>query len=210
MDCLETTLRLLYYISAPTLAIIAWYGLKQIKVHKENARLVAKRESYRIAAEQCRIFGDYLLPKINKNHKQIQDNKFSLFTKSKIEIKDGEFIAHKIVLKDPDKYTDIENEMIDEALNIANCMESMAIFFIEGIASEEVAFNSIGKSYCSEVERLLPIIMVFKPDMFYIKLTKLFKIWYNRLEVLKLKTDKNGIDKRLKDINGNIIKPLGI
>jgi hypothetical protein len=88
-------------------------------------------------------------------------------------------------------------------------MEVFSLFFISGVADEGVAFSSVGATFCYEVHKLLPD-LVLKSDKDHFKnLIRLFLLWNARMESRKLLEDKYKIESKLNSIDEKTIRPLG-
>lgn len=206
MDNIKGILELFYFLSGPVIVFIALYGLKQLKISKDTNKLNAKRESFRLAGDQYAKFLEKIIPLVNELDKIVLEQNCKLMN-SKIEIKDN-----SIILDLDTSDLDIEKfrPLLEKALHIANLMEGIAIFFTTGVAAEEVAYRSIGKTYCHCVKDLMPIILIGASSKHYENIIKLFFIWYNRIESEKLLIEKEKIGDRIKSLKNKKITPLGL
>src|SRR5580700_3378773 len=58
----RSVLELLYYLSGIAIAVAAFWGLKQLTISKQIARENAKREAYKLAADECRYYAKEIVP----------------------------------------------------------------------------------------------------------------------------------------------------
>jgi len=91
-----------------------------------------------------------------------------------------------------------------------NTLEAFAIYFTSGVASEELAFTSVGVAYCDNVRKYLPaIIMASENDKYYKHLLRLFSRWNQRISKMNLLKSEKEIQKQLAKINDTSITPIG-
>ena len=207
MENARTILELLYFASAPLLAIIAAVGLWQLKITRDNAKIAAQRESLRISAEQCNFYLSHIVPMWNKFDKLIADRKFTSIGNVELNINEKNQI--RITPKDPKKFLDEIFAISHEIVDLANLLEAFSIYFASGVASERTAFDTIGVTFCKSMERLIPAMLVFGEGKYHKNTLKLFFLWHQRTEAIKLAGDKRAIEKRLEAISGKHIEPLG-
>ena len=207
IDSLRKWLELGYFASAPLLAVLAAWGLRQITVTKNNARTSAKRESYRLAAEQCHRFNEAIIPKMNHYDDVSKKIKWDLIDKADVQILDNGFKVKASV----GKLDDALDPRILAALEVLNSLESFAIFFTTGLADEQLAFSSVARTYCLQVKEMLPLVATLSEGTGeYRHLLRLFFLWNGRLNKSKLLLDKQRIEKRIKEIGGRTVTPLGL
>src|SRR5690554_5656423 len=154
MDKLKDILEIIYFISGPVIAYLAFRALgqineakKQVTETKESRIISSKREAYKIAADKCEYFMLTIIPLINNLDKSIKDNGVTFFDNSKVEITNGG-IKVKPQFKDQqeiEKVFDLPN------LELFNPLESFALFFTSGVAEEKVGYLTLGQTYCNSV-----------------------------------------------------------
>ena len=200
-------LELAYFLSGPIVAILAAWGLRQITVARNSARLTAKREAFRLSAEQCRRFMEQLIPRMNEFDSLMNQKPLQYVTDAKTETYDNGFKvqAGRINLDDPDTVM-----ALSKAIELINSLESFAVFFTSGVAAEEVVFPVVGKTYCREVETLLPVVAIGASNSHYHNLLTLFFTWRGRLIKGQLITDKAHLESRIRNIRGKTITPMGL
>lgn len=197
-------LEIIYFLSGPTIAVIAIIGLKQITVAKENSVLSAKRESLKLAAEQCKYYYERIIPLQNELDIAIKENNVIFFEKSKVEVFADSF---KVLPYAEDKKGALV--VAPQITAVLNMMESFATYFVSRVADEKVAFTSIGATFCGETKMLLPIIALASSGKHYNNLIKLFLLWNSRQEKHDLLRDKQKLEERINSISNKVIKPLG-
>lgn len=199
-------LELLYFLCGPALVIVAIIGLRQLKILKDVARVSAKRESYRLAAEQCVYYADHVIPAQNELDEAIEARELTFFDESKARI-EGE----KITIQYP-KDIDFQKltSISPQRGNAYNRMNAFSLFFVSGVADESVGFSSVGQTFCRNVKKLLPDIMLLnRAAKAYKNIIKLFLIWNARLQVESLMRDKEVLENKLRSIDNKEIRPIG-
>ncbi|MFC1484336.1 hypothetical protein ACFL5M_00745 [Candidatus Neomarinimicrobiota bacterium] len=208
METLKAVLELLCFSSGPVIAFVALLGLRQLTISKKVARTTSKRESFRLAAEQCARFHEHITPKINELDRILDEKGCDFITKAQVTIHDNGF---KIKPHLPSAITQDFISVTSRALEVTNCLEAFALFFTTGVAAEQVGFISVGKTYCDEVELLLPLIALGAEEHeHYEELLRLYFLWNNRRKREGLLLDKVKIEERLKGIGDRVITPVGL
>lgn len=156
--------------------IVAYKGLKQIKVAKYNSRTINKREAFKSAAEQCGIFAEKIIPLA----KGLFDEKLVLLDKFEVSIKDETLSikeTSELLEKDFDAMQD--SKYISD---LANSLEVYAVYFITGVAADSIGYISTGKSYCEIAKKIIPAIQFEFEKGNYQNLLKIFVKWSSRIE----------------------------
>src|SRR5436309_3207052 len=86
-------LETLYYAAGVALAFVAWKGLEQLRISRDVARISAKREAFKLAAEQCKYFAETIIHSGEILFSLCESKKVS-FLFSQYEIKEGEIVNH--------------------------------------------------------------------------------------------------------------------
>lgn len=190
-------LEIIYFLTAgPILLYVAFRGLQQIKVAKESTRINSKRDAFRIAAEQCNVFKDKVIPLFQEVNKEIKEKDVKFFSKFVVNF-DGKGIQVK--LKEEITEEDITKmESIANLTELFNIIEGYALYFASGVADEKVGYITTGKAFCNIVEQYIVIIVPEFKKGYYKNISILFSIWHNRLMTDKLLLDKAEIDKKIK------------
>ena len=87
MSSLHFVLESLFFLSGIALTVIAAIGLRQLTVAKEIARIGAKRDSLKLAADQCAHYMHNIIPLQNALYEAIQTKHIAFFDKSEVEVK---------------------------------------------------------------------------------------------------------------------------
>jgi hypothetical protein len=151
---------------------------------------------------------EQVIPLINEFDNEVKSKGLELIDKAEVKILENKYEVKYNVKK---IYIESLRPILFKAANVMNCLESFAIFFTTGLASEEVAFNSVGGTYCDAVKRFLPIINIgAHTEKYYQNIIKLYFLWNNRYEAEKHFLDKDRIEKQIQKIGGKAITPIGL
>lgn len=204
----EIVLELLYYCSGVALALIAALGLRQLSLAEENigvitgiARTTAKRDAFKLAAEQCAHYYRDIILLLNEYDAWINGWDIKIEAES-IKVKPKTPRVKERFLKE------IMSQNKD--LPALNALEGMSVLFTSGVASEEVAFSSIGTTFCHSVRRLLPTLVLVAADGYFRHVLSLYMVWQKRIERQKLDQDRENTEARLRDLEEHGIRPIGM
>jgi len=91
-----------------------------------------------------------------------------------------------------------------------NGLETYALFFLSGIADEEIAFHTNAKTFIEFAEiafKIFPVCNIEKDDAEPIK--ALYFMWHEKQEAKRLKIERKEIDSKLANYNEKNIKSMG-
>lgn len=234
----------LYLLSGPILAVLGVGVFLQIKMAKksiktsenqitqakEHLKIISKREAATIAAERVVFFLDVIIPVADKFSPSLEG-----FPELNIEGKAIEFSINEELDLNPEYSAAFFSKLktsptlLTDSLNLLNLLEGFAVYFIEEVASESLAFSSISLSYCSCVEKTYPLLAITREGTESLKpftnLIKLYTLWKNRIHQYEsdailaaqedaLKAKKEELDfereKQKRDFDyNNAPKPIG-
>lgn len=213
---LKDILELVYFVTGgPVLAIVAGFALFQIKVSKEQIRITSKRESIKLAAEQCELYLKDIIPLQDKLNNLLETKKIDL-KKNILEIKNDKVIGelNHEVLKEI--FINKDMECIGLIVSVANKMESFSTYFTSEIADSEIAFNTVGDTFLDSCKQYF---CLFYSDInsdeisYYKNMMKLFINWHDKFEnenrmklIKKLEEEKNNLQKKETDLKNKKIK----
>ncbi|MEK5374521.1 hypothetical protein [Paenibacillus sp. FSL P2-0173] len=63
----RSVLEITYFITSSLLFIIAIIGLQQLSIARNSAKMNAKREAYKLAAEQCSYYLEVIVSKVRSH-----------------------------------------------------------------------------------------------------------------------------------------------
>jgi hypothetical protein len=207
MSIAHLILKWLYYTAGVAIAIIAGIGLRQLTITKETARTNAKREAFKLAADQCNYYVNHIIPLQDALDHAITDKKLAFFQKSSVEIA-GETV--KLTSSATPDDLDGLKSIVAESTAAYNAMEAFSVFFASGVADEHVGFSAVGTTFCTTTRKYLPHIVLYRGDEKYFRnIFKLFFLWHSRIESQKLAKQRQQIDSELSKIQNKFIRPIG-
>ncbi len=207
IKAVRDTFEVLSFASTPILAILAWKGLKQIRVTRDVARITARRESFRLATERCEQFASVILPASEAVDQVFEQKKFSQFQKIIVEENDK---GISISWKDSRKWLDELSKNGDSVYRLANLLEGFALWFTCGIADENVAFRPCGSSFCGMVKQILPmLVMENKRNKTYSHTLRLYVAWRDKIKIEKNQAKQQELEMERKSLKVENIKPIG-
>ncbi|ODA00606.1 hypothetical protein A7P25_21990 [Achromobacter xylosoxidans] len=203
-------LELLYFLTGgPVLAVLAGLALKQITVAKANARISAQRDSYRLAAEQVKVWLAEIIPLSNAldvacKARGLDFGSLGEILEANAEVKLRLKAGWGAVLLEPDN-----KEAIEAFLALVNRLETFSVFFTSKIAAERMAFDSIGYGFVKYVTPIVPMMFILGRDGHWGCTKKLWLLWYIREKESALKLEAKRIEAALKAAKSDEIIPLG-
>ncbi len=198
-------------LSGPVIAILGIVGILQLKMTKRAIFISSKREAASLSANQIEIYNNQIIP--------LQNILFNQEVKEKIERVDmiiGEFhieaIKEKLGEKKTRKHVIERLQLVSPILSVINAMEAFSTYFVKGVADEEIAYSSVGRTFCESVEDyyfdIATCIDKGEENRFQ-NIIELYKIWSARLKKEKLAKDKEAIIKKMNEIKDDKVNPIG-
>ena len=201
----------LYYLSGVFVAVFAFIGLFQLFLTKRTIQVSSERDAAKQSAIQIELFFNKIIPLINEftiknkgknyptpmpldwqfNHENVKKS----FSKKDIALYAKDFLA-----------------IADEWIKIANSLEAMSIYFLKGIANEELGFSSIGWQYVNQIEEYYFYYSVLRSNAVskeYLNSMELYDLWRNRIRKTEFTFKKMDLEKRISEIAEQKIKPIG-
>lgn len=215
-------LEILYFVSGILMMIFVGFGLWQIKLAKDQISLAkdqletskdifktqSKRASIEAAVVECRRYSETVIQDSIALDKYCEDHEITLFEDIVFKkTEDGFSIDHSAVKKEDVKKLAKAEAIINRYMN---GLESYALFFLSGIADENIAFHTNAKQFIESAERgfkIFPFSNVDKDDAEPIKV--LYFMWHKKLEAKRLKIEQKNIEKKLSGYKDESIKSIG-
>jgi hypothetical protein len=201
----------IYLLSGPILALIGLTAIIQLRLAKKTITISSRREAAKLATNQVEVYHNRIIPLLNEIFDAKQKEKVD-----SIKIDIGEFnretIFGKLGIEKAKKLSLERMKIINPILQAINAMEGFSIYFTKGVADEEIAFSSVGRTFCFTVEDLYFDIAICikkgEEDSFQ-NIIGLYKIWSSRLKKEKLDKDKEEILNKLSKIKAEKVDPIG-
>jgi hypothetical protein len=198
--------------------IIAVKSLKTAKNALEQAKdefkISSKRYAVHEAAKLCEKFTDQTLRKINdfernnmelvKQYPKVLEPIESWDFSSKIKVKN-----RKETIESVDKIFTKNSEFF---LNIMNEFEVFAMYFTKQIADEDIAFQTLGKTYIDYVENYHPIILIMngaQKGTAFRNIRELYAMWQNKTKRQTLTQLSEKVKEELEKTVEKTVKPFG-
>lgn len=169
----------------------------QFELSRKDAALTARRECISSALEQCQEFA-----KLIQETGRVANELKGLGYDPKGET-DATF-PFIPPAKDPKAsqiWTENKNGVVSRILEVLNKHEAFAMYFVHGLADDQIAFPPTGQSFCNQCEFFATFIGLYrnKPGFeYYRNLVTLYQSWKTRLlkreleqRELALKMEKN-------------------
>lgn len=144
MQNLKDWLEIIYFISGPAVAVIAFLALGQIRVAKEQLeaqrqtlRISSKRDALRLTADQMSEYSSKIVPLLNALDKKIKDEQITYFSKFKVEV-----CSDSIKVSPLNADVDVKEtfKIANEIVAASNALEAFSSYFVSGVADEKMAY----------------------------------------------------------------------
>lgn len=171
---------------------------KQLKIAIEDIKLRSLREAGNLSMAQARIFSEEIIPEYLHIYAALGNSpqecpKISVFSQQD-ELNEEtrpEFVRQVRKMQ-------ANSELSDRVLFASNKLEAFAMTFVQKLADEQMVFDSIGRSFCNQVETLFFQYCVHRKDSSYTiypNTRKLYEIWKNRLECITMSEKRDSIEQ---------------
>lgn len=224
-ETISIVLQAVTALSEFAFAIIASIGLRQLTLAKRGLRqtastacLAATRESLRLAVEQCRIYAADIVPLMNQCDQEFRRLDLLNFLNS-FSVKATD---EGITVNPPEPFPPQFNgesfysiDAIKAFLPVHNALEVFALMFTKGVANEQVAFSSVGRSFCNHIHQYAPLIIQgagsgeYPGSGHHQNLLELFVLWQRRLDKIELQKKHDEVSKQLAKTRDISIRPIG-
>jgi hypothetical protein len=199
-------LEALYFLAAIALAAFAWKGLKQVtltveqlQLTREIAKTNAKREAYKLAAEQCGFFAEKVVVLWPPFVDECKTKGLSAFVNQKLTIRNGDIEEQSFAEA---KVKEERDKCLGTLIPFLNALEAFAIFFASGIAEESVGYRETGHAFCGMTRQIIPFIHLSRKLKRgnYESTVKLFELWTAKLASESLTQARESAVKSLASI----------
>ncbi len=216
LDYVRTILELLYFSSGIVIAIAAVFALKQIRVGLEQLRTTreiantnAKRESIKLAAEQCNYYAEKTVPLFTNLASEY--NRLGLTfmsSKPQFKIQKGEIVNTNFDTKLLD--TEVPRVIVP-LVYFLNSLEAFAIPFAAGVADEDLGYQETAIAFCQAVQTHMPALFQMRRtnNGRFESIMTLYNLWNTRLVGHALAPIMETLEELVKSSQEQRIKPLG-
>lgn len=214
METAKNILEIVYLLSGPALVVIAYLALSQIRIAKEQLQaqreatnVSVKRDALKATSEQIARYSFELIPLQDALFKKIKDENIKFFKESKTVITGDKISVNPCSDKaEMEKLASIGMEFT----RAMNSIEGFSVYFISGVADEEIAFRSIAETFCTTINDLLPLLVPLTKDGNRFSSTmQLFMIWHARRQKENWERQKLDLENKINTHSTQTIKPFG-
>lgn len=215
-DNISLSLSWLANVANCVLAAIAYKGLEQLRIAKDDIKLRSRREAATVAVAQCDRFARDIMPKHMELLGEIHAIKLPEYPGPYKDFLISEFTQ---IPRGPQPYVEVifkpENMALAmKVINMLNDVEAVAIYFEKGIADADIAYPSIASAFCQIAERYYVVIAGFRPEksgqILYTNIVGLYKRWSPRLQHTLLADQQELLRKRISSLPIKpAVKPIG-
>lgn len=181
---------------------------KQLETSKNIFRTQSKRASIEAAVVECRRFSETIVQDALELSEYCKKNEITFFDDAEfIRTEDGFKIDLSEIAKDDAMKLEGAQDIINRYLN---GLEAYALFFLGGVADENIAFHTNAKTFIKLAERgfkLFPICNIDEDDAVPIK--SLYFRWRKKVEAKDLELEKEKIESKLSNYKQKEIKAIG-
>jgi hypothetical protein len=200
-------LEALYFLGTLVIAVVAIYGIKQIRLMQTDMKMRADRAAKERAIGLC---SDYLLEYVqlaNDSDKEFEKKNLKRYTGPV-----GDFTPQSIPAEWVDKGDFLKRLKDRSWLSSMNRLESIAAGFTTGVADEETGFGIIGRTFCHTVKHRYDLIAGCRfesADPYWNNIVQLYLTWSPRLNKAELESFRDQIDSAIATIPDKRIPPIG-
>jgi hypothetical protein len=202
-------LELLYYLSGVAIAVAAFLGLKQLEITRQIARTNATREAFKLAADECRTYGQEVVPLLTAFVTEYDKSKLTfLSSPPNFAIENGEIVKHNFDVKLLDAEVP---RILVPLVSYLNAVEAFAIFFTAGVADEDIAFQETAVAFCKATISVMPAYFQMRRTNAarFESTIKLFDLWSKRLHVKAMSPAIKSMEDFIKSVGNEKIRPIG-
>jgi hypothetical protein len=208
---LRSVLELLYFLSGIAIAIIAGYGLTQLRLTKRIATKNAKRESVKFAAERCQYYAERVVVIQSAAWQSYHVRKLACFVGQTFAVKDGEIVQHNF---ESQKAAQCRQELgtdWSKFVELANSFEAFAIPFVAGVADDELGYQETAAAFCLGVSQLMLFIFILRAQgARFESCVRLYESWFARMEVEKMKPVVKSYREKMKAAEKSKVPPMDV
>lgn len=208
LSVLRPLFETMYFIAAVVLTIVAVKGLEQLKIAKETAKTIAKREAFKLAADECRNFADRVIPLATVAQNETNNLNLPSFRNPQFRVVGGDITNHNF--SDTQLLADMP-KCAHNVIQFLNALEAFSVFFASGVADESVAYRETNQVFCPFVKKYMPAIWFLRSHNLgrFESTVRLYELWTAKMDSERLEKTRDSIDLSLKNLKRDPIKPIG-
>ncbi|MEO4005015.1 hypothetical protein [Flavobacterium sp. CAU 1735] len=203
----------IYLISGPIIALLGFVAFSQLRLSKKVIELTSKRQAAELSAKQIEIYCNVIIPSqsklsdglIESKLEDVNINGLRQFTTQELlkKMNTGEILERSKFI----------SEKVTPILEVLNSMEAFSTYFTKGVADEEIAFSSIGSTFCYSVNTYSFIYCILRDEkdevLPFSNTIKLYEVWNSKLQTKKIKKELKQKTEELRKVEVEKINILG-
>lgn len=203
---IRTILELAYFISGIIIALVAIYGIQQVRTVKKDLSMRVERAAKEKAIEYSGRYLTIFIPLADAYDRDRAENKIPRY-RGPI----GDFSPSSV----PPEYSRHLKTLILQPrslLSALNELNHIAAAFAYGVADDGTGFEIIGRTYCAVVADLYPVLASLRSEgscAYWEPIVKLYRTWSARLSRAELESLRATLDKRIAGLADARIRPIG-
>jgi hypothetical protein len=181
-----------------------------LNIAKNDIQTRSRREAASLAALQHDRFVERVMPLYENLLEAMNENKIPRLAYPP-EGAVANFDENQLQTPQAQEWLNNAKPLLDNAVTYLNALDAVAVYFMNGIADEELAFPAMGRPFCRQVERV-QLILAYHQSIAphsYDAIISLYNIWKERVNKLHLESQVDALTGRLKDYSDRKIKPIG-
>jgi hypothetical protein len=201
------------YLSGPIIALLGLIVFFQLRLAKKATVITSKRQAAELSTKQIEIYYNVIIPLHTKFMDLLVAEKFD-----NVEIRNlKNFTSNELSSGKEDNLLE-EAEFLHKnvipALDAMNSMEAFSTYFIKGVADEEIAFSSLGRTFCYTVKIYSFVYCILRDGeshdvLPYENTIKLYDSWNSQLNSKRIESELKKKTEELKKIKIEKINILG-
>ncbi len=208
MNPFKEVVQFFYFVALPLFTLWLAWELRQLRIERKESSADSWRKIVGFTARQCALFDEKIAPLAEslKNDTNLYNTDF--LKKSRISVEEERLVCK---LYNTGKAVErfLDNDHSKDAVLLLDKLEGFATFLTSELASEEVAFPSVGRAYCSSFRKVACVTALMPEENVHQNAAKLFLTWNERLKgrVLQRRTDDS--EELIKEILPNARDEVG-
>ncbi len=202
----------LSYLSAPIVAILGFAAIVQLRLTKKAIVVTSQRQAAELATQQIEVYTKNIIPLENKLSRIRNGENFkelNIIDSKEFTIQE---LKTKIDLKTINERSDENIRNMESILDILNAIETFSTYFSKGVADEEIAYSSLGVTFCSSVQEYTYELSILRDEddgNAFDNLVALYKIWNSRMKSEKINRELIRKKLQLKELQIPKVDILG-
>lgn len=193
---------LLYFLSGVGLLIVAFYGLKQLHLLKEDIRTRNTRAAREKALEAAMLYAHDFVPNWNKYSLKLKEAKLGSY-KGAV----GDFSPDSLTVTQKVQSAARGKFLPGPGLAALNSLDVIASMFVHGLADDKVGFRTIGRSFCGTVANNYDLFTIFRNPA-YDDTERLYQIWRPRITLEELEATRDKLDQDIAKIEQTTLEQI--